>query len=50
MNFSPIYGLWDLEEIRAISSMDMKHVSISGTGTFVYLSPYGNALGLGKIP
>ena len=29
----PLYRLWDLKKIRAISSTDMKHVSISGTWT-----------------
>ena len=34
-NSSPLYRLWDLEKIRAISSMDMKHVFIAGTSTGV---------------
>ena len=29
----PLCRLWDLEKIRAISSMDMKHDSIAGTWT-----------------
>ena len=39
----PIYGLWDFKKIRAISSMDMKHVSIAGTWTeisFIHNPPY----------
>ena len=32
-NSPPICRLWDLEKIRAISSMNMKNVSISGTWT-----------------
>jgi len=31
----PLYGLWHLEKIRVISSMDMKHVFIAGTWTGV---------------
>ena len=29
----PLYRSWDSEKIRAISSMDMKHVSVVGTWT-----------------
>jgi len=32
----PLYRLWDLDKIRAILSMDMKHVSIAGTWTEIY--------------
>ena len=32
------YGFWDLEKIRAISCMDMNHVSIVGTWTGIFAS------------
>ena len=32
-----MYVLWHLEKIRAISTMDMKHVSIAGTRTGISL-------------
>ena len=32
-NSPPLYRPWDVEKIRAVSSMDMKHVSVAGTWT-----------------
>ena len=37
-NSPPLCRLWDLEKIRAIPSIDMKHVSIAGTWMGIFMS------------
>ena len=46
MESPPLYRPWDSEKIRAISSMNMKHVSIAGTWTGISYSSTQTKLSL----